>query len=61
LYCTNNEFTSLPPLPPTLGELYCDNNPITYPPPYVIDRSLKYIRKWMDENPPTYTKSANKV
>jgi Leucine-rich repeat (LRR) protein len=61
LICNINELTSLPPLPPTLRELYYSYNPIIYPPPDVIDKPLQYIRKWMDENPPTYTKSANKV
>jgi len=44
-----------------LTRLYCYNNPIVYPPPEVLEESTKYIREWMNENPLTFVKSANKV
>jgi Leucine-rich repeat (LRR) protein len=61
LWCSDNQLTELPQLPSTLVELYCGNNPITYPPADVLKKSTKYIREWMNENPLTFVKSANKV
>jgi hypothetical protein len=42
-------------------ELYCGYNPIQYPPADVLKESIVYIRDWMNENPLTFVKSANKV
>jgi Leucine-rich repeat (LRR) protein len=61
LYCRSNQLTELPQLPSTLVELWCGNNPIQYPPPEVLKNDIQYIRKWMEENPLAFTKSANKV
>jgi Leucine-rich repeat (LRR) protein len=61
LYCSDNAITELPPLPSTLVHLYCRNNPIQYPPADVLNKSTAYIREWMNENPLTFVKSANKV
>jgi Leucine-rich repeat (LRR) protein len=61
LSCSDNAITELPPLPSTLKYLYCHNNPIVYPPPEVLKNDVQYIRKWMEENPLTFVKSANKV
>jgi Leucine-rich repeat (LRR) protein len=61
LYCMSNAITSLPPLPPALKVLSCDYESMIYPPPDIIQKPIKYIREWMNENPPVYIKSAYKV
>jgi hypothetical protein len=38
-----------------------ENNPIIYPPADVLKGPIEYIRDWMDKNPRSFTKSANKV
>jgi hypothetical protein len=61
LDCDDNQLTELPQLPPTLVYLYYANNPIQYPPRDVMRHDIEYARKWMEENPLSFTKSANKV
>ena len=41
LYCSNNQLTSLPPLPKTLKELICWNNQLTSLPP--LPETLKKL------------------
>ena len=60
LDCTGNALTSLPPLPLALHTLQCNDNPLIYPPPEVLKNDIPFIRKWMEENPPTFVKSALK-
>jgi Leucine-rich repeat (LRR) protein len=61
LNCSNNQLTSLPPLPHSLRYLCCENNPLTYPPADVLKNKVQYIRDWMEKNPRSFTKSANKI
>jgi Leucine-rich repeat (LRR) protein len=61
LYCSINQLTELPQLPSTLVYLNCNDNPIQYPPANVLKEPFTYIREWMNENPRTFVKSANKV
>ena len=60
LDCIGNALTSLPPLPLALHSLRCGDNPIVYPPPEVLKNDIPFIRKWMEENPLTFVKSALK-
>jgi len=60
LRCQDNNLTKLPLLPESLKKLVCHNNPFQYPPPEVLERSLKEIKEWMDKNPINFAKSASK-
>jgi hypothetical protein len=61
LECHDNALVELPTLPPKLESLHCGNNPMIYPPPEVSKNYIPYIRDWMEKNPLTFVKSANKV
>ena len=61
LYCGDNQLSALPQLPDTLVELFCINNPFQYPPTDVIRHmTIEQLKEWMEEHPPSFTKSALK-